>query len=80
MFIDDGNNVGTAELISHDEQGRIKLEESLRLALANSFQEHAGRAFTNLAYTAVRYRNYHLAMRVILMTELLTPRNTTWTH
>ena len=59
------NNVGTAELISHDEQGRIKLEESLRLALANSFQEHAGRAFTNLAYVAVRYRNYHLAMRYL---------------
>lgn len=59
------NNAGTAELISHDEQGRIKLEESLRLALANSFQEHAARAFTNLASTAVRYRNYHLAMRYL---------------
>jgi len=59
------NNVGTAELISHDEKGRIKLEESLRLALANSFQEHAGRAFTNLASAAVRSRNYHLAMRYL---------------
>ena len=51
MFIDDGNNVGTAELISHDEQGRIKLEESLRLALANSFQEHAGGLIVELSAT-----------------------------
>jgi DNA-binding CsgD family transcriptional regulator len=57
------NNVGTAELQSQDERGRIKLEESLRLALANSFQEHAGRAYTNLASQAVRSRNYHLALR-----------------
>jgi len=59
------NNVGTAELLSQDEQGRIKLEESLRLSLANSFQEHAARAFTNLASAAIRYRNYHLALRYL---------------
>jgi DNA-binding CsgD family transcriptional regulator/tetratricopeptide (TPR) repeat protein len=59
------NNVGTSELLSEDEQGRVKLEESLRLALANSFQEHAGRAFTNLASSAVRVRNYDLAMRYL---------------
>ena len=39
------NNVGTAELIAQNEQGRIKLEESLRLALANNLQDHAGRAY-----------------------------------
>lgn len=59
------NNVGTSELLSEDEQGRVKLEESLRLALANSFQEHAGRAFTNLASSAVRFRNYDSAMRYL---------------
>ena len=59
------NNVGTAELLSQDEQGRIKLEESLRLALANGFQEHVARAYTNLADTAVRSRNYHLAIRYL---------------
>lgn len=59
------NNVGTAELISHQEQGRIKLEDSLRLALANNFEEHVARAFTNLASAAVRYRNYHLALRYL---------------
>ena len=55
------NNVGSAELIAHEEQGRIKLEESLRLALANDFPEHAARAFTNLATAAVRDRNYRMA-------------------
>jgi DNA-binding CsgD family transcriptional regulator/tetratricopeptide (TPR) repeat protein len=59
------NNAGTSELLSEHEQGRVKLEESLRLALANSFQEHAARAYTNLASSAVRFRNYDLAMRYL---------------
>src|SRR5262249_8244428 len=50
------NNVGTAEYHSGNDEGRVKLEESLRLALANNFQEHAARAFTNLACTALRLR------------------------
>jgi DNA-binding CsgD family transcriptional regulator len=57
------NNVGTAEYHCRDEEGRIKLEESLRLALANNFQEHAARAFTNLASGALKQRKYELAMR-----------------
>src|SRR5262249_22656771 len=44
-------------------QGRSKLEESLRLALENNFEEHAARAFTNLGSAAVRERNYRLAKR-----------------
>jgi DNA-binding CsgD family transcriptional regulator/tetratricopeptide (TPR) repeat protein len=56
------NNVGTAELLIGNEQGRFKLEESLRLSLANDFYEYAARAYTNLADCAVRDRNYHLAM------------------
>jgi DNA-binding CsgD family transcriptional regulator/tetratricopeptide (TPR) repeat protein len=56
------NNVGTAQLIAHDEQGRIKLEESLRLSLAHGFQEHAARAYTNLGSAALRDRNYRLAI------------------
>ena len=59
------NNVGTAELLAHDEQGRIKLEESLRLALANNYQDHAARAYTNLASAAVRDRTYGLAIRYL---------------
>lgn len=57
------NNVGTSELVGHNEQGRWKLEESLRLALANDLQDHAGRAYTNLASAALRARNYPLALR-----------------
>ena len=57
------NNVGSAELLAHNEEGRSKLEESLRLALENNFQEHAARAFTNLGTAAVRERNYRLAKR-----------------
>ena len=57
------NNVGTAELLTHPEEGRSKLEESLRLALANNFQEHAVRAFTNLSTMVVRIRDYPLAAR-----------------
>jgi len=56
------NNVGTAQLIAHDEQGRIKLEESLRLSLAHGFQEHVARAYTNLGSAALRDRNYRLAI------------------
>ncbi|MFY9555339.1 MAG: response regulator transcription factor [Blastocatellia bacterium] len=59
------NNVGAAELFAHNEQGRIKLEESLRLSLASNLQEHAARAFTNIAVAAVRGRNYELAMRYL---------------
>ena len=59
------NNVGTAEYLGGNDEGRLKLEESLRLALANNFQEHAARAFTNVADTALRLRDYKLAMRYL---------------
>src|SRR5215471_3934100 len=59
------NNVGNAEYHGGNDEGRVKLEESLRLALANNFQEHAARAFTNLAAIALRLRNYKLAMRYL---------------
>jgi DNA-binding CsgD family transcriptional regulator len=59
------NNVGSAELLVGNEQGRIKLEESLRLALVNNLQDYTARAFTNLSSIAVRQRNYQLAMRYL---------------
>ncbi len=52
------NNVGTAKLHETDDSGRADLEESLRLARAGGFQEHAARAYTNLASSAVRRREY----------------------
>jgi DNA-binding CsgD family transcriptional regulator/tetratricopeptide (TPR) repeat protein len=59
------NNVGSAEALSGNEQGRAKLEESLRLALAHNLQEHAARDFSNLASLTVRTRNYRLAMHYL---------------
>src|SRR6185503_2994384 len=47
------NNVGTAQLYAHDEQGWARLEESLRLSLAHNLEEHASRAFTNLSSVAL---------------------------
>lgn len=59
------NNVGTAELLAQIEQGRIKLEESLLLALKYNYQDHAGRAYTNLVSAAVRDHTYDLAIRYL---------------
>lgn len=56
------NNVGMAQVLADDEQGRGKLEESLRLSLAHNLQEHASRAFTNVSAVAVTNRNYQLAL------------------
>lgn len=48
------NNVGTAKLMRPGLNGRDDLERSLAIALEDGFQEHAARAYTNLASTAVR--------------------------
>ena len=55
------NNVGAAEMFVGKEPGRIKLEESLRLALENHLYEYAARAYTNLADFDLRARQYELA-------------------
>jgi len=59
------NNIGTAQLVAHDEQGRAKLEESLRLSLAHNLEEHASRAFTNLSADALMNHEYVLALRYL---------------
>ena len=59
------NNVGFAQLLANDEQGRAKLEESLRLSLTHNLEEHASRAFTNLSAIALASRDYSLAMRYV---------------
>jgi DNA-binding CsgD family transcriptional regulator len=59
------NNVGAAEMLADKDEGRIKLEESLRLALRDNLQEHAARAYTNLSAGAVRDKKYLLAMRYL---------------
>jgi len=52
------NNLGTARLISGDTAGLEDLEQSLQIALANDFQEHVARAYTNLAARHVSARDY----------------------
>ncbi len=52
------NNVGSAQYMAGDDEGRSRLEASLQLALAHGFEEHAARAYTNLASVAVKMRQY----------------------
>lgn len=59
------NNVGSAQLYAHDEQGWTNLEESLRLSLAHNLEEHASRAFTNLSSVALMDRDYAQALRYL---------------
>lgn len=53
------NNVGTVRIGAGELDGRVQLEESLRLALAADLHEHAARAYTNLSSTAVERRDYN---------------------
>ncbi len=55
------NNVGSAELFAYQDEGRLKLEERLRLALANGLQDHVGRAYSNIAFITVKNRQCDLA-------------------
>lgn len=52
------NNVGYAHLNSQHEYGRACLEQSLQLALEHGMEEHAARAYTNLACCAICTRSY----------------------
>jgi DNA-binding CsgD family transcriptional regulator len=57
------NNVGTAEMQASQPAGQPTLERSLALALAHGLEEHAARAYTNLAWDALDHRDYPLAAR-----------------
>jgi len=59
------NNVGSAQVFAHDDQGFAKLEESLRLSLAHDLEEHASRAYTNLSSAALMNHDYPLALRYL---------------
>jgi DNA-binding CsgD family transcriptional regulator/tetratricopeptide (TPR) repeat protein len=52
------NNLGTARLIAGEMAGLADLERSLQIALANDFQEHVARAYTNLSARHVAARDY----------------------
>jgi len=59
------NNLGTARLIAGIEAGWNDLNRSLTLALAQGFQEHAARAYTNLAAMAVQRKQYSAGARYL---------------
>jgi DNA-binding CsgD family transcriptional regulator len=59
------NTIGTACQIHGDRDGVSLLEESLVTALAEQFEEHAVRAWCNLAWTSIRSRDLDGAMRAI---------------
>jgi DNA-binding CsgD family transcriptional regulator len=56
------NNVGSAQLADQNVQGWEPLERSLQLALeqgfVEGFEDHAARAYSNLASSAIRARDY----------------------
>jgi DNA-binding CsgD family transcriptional regulator len=58
------NNMGTAELLAGQPEGRDKLEQSRELAAASGLDEHVGRAFIHLGWAISRTRAYELAERI----------------
>jgi tetratricopeptide (TPR) repeat protein len=56
MLVHALNNVGVARASDEEEAGWYDLEISLQLSLEADFREHATRAYTNIAYTAVVQR------------------------
>ncbi|HET9277059.1 MAG TPA: LuxR C-terminal-related transcriptional regulator, partial [Flavitalea sp.] len=57
------NNVGSAymNMQSFEQRGIDLLEESLSIALKNSFHEHAARAYSNLGSNALKLKKYGFA-------------------
>jgi DNA-binding CsgD family transcriptional regulator len=61
------NNVGTVRwrIPGMHAEGKILLEESLSLALKNSYHEHAARAYTNLISCSVSIKDYETARKYL---------------
>jgi DNA-binding CsgD family transcriptional regulator len=59
------NNVGSALLFSGRDGGVEALEQSLAVALEHNLQEHAGRAYANLASIAIEERMNEVATRYL---------------
>jgi DNA-binding CsgD family transcriptional regulator/tetratricopeptide (TPR) repeat protein len=59
------NNLGSARVRVGDLAGFELLEESLDIALEHRLDDHAGRAYANLIWTALDYRKYDLADRYL---------------
>jgi DNA-binding CsgD family transcriptional regulator/tetratricopeptide (TPR) repeat protein len=61
------NNVGTTQfrIQSLRQKGIELLQQSLRIALKNSYEEHAARAYINLGSNAVVMKDYVLATKIL---------------
>lgn len=61
------NNVGCVKckVKSTQEEGLAFLQQSLEIALRNSYHEHAARAFTNLGHNAMEIKNYAYAKKML---------------
>ncbi len=59
------NNLGSTRLRVGDMEGYALLEESLEISVREQFDDHAGRAYANLVWTALDYRQYDKAERYI---------------
>jgi len=59
------NNTGSVQFMNGSslEPGKSLLEESLQLALANGYHEHAARAYTNLISVSILIKEYDLARK-----------------
>lgn len=59
------NNVGTVQthLAETRETGKKMLQQSLAIALQNDYEEHAARAYTNLASAGTKYKEYPFALK-----------------
>jgi DNA-binding CsgD family transcriptional regulator/tetratricopeptide (TPR) repeat protein len=54
-------NIGAAEFDAGFDDGRLKLERALTLALSHGLEDYAGRAFPTIVRCAVRQRRFDLA-------------------
>jgi ATP/maltotriose-dependent transcriptional regulator MalT len=54
-------NIGAAEFDAGSDDGRIKLERALAIALRNGLEDYAGRAYPTIVRCAVRQRRFDLA-------------------
>lgn len=61
------NNAGTGQMfiLSSEQKGIAMMQQSLEIALKNSYYEHAARAYTNLGSGSVRIKNSALASRAL---------------
>lgn len=55
------NNLGSARVRVGDLEGFDQLRKSLEIAVENRFEDHAGRAYANLIWTALDFRMYDVA-------------------